>query len=233
MISLQTRELPLSPLAISIDTTEAPWGHLLLNGEGSFSEGDLTIGELFLCSGKMTVWQSHLSVKQRATGLEQTIDRVLCRHPERGTLGTLLVRQGEAPGDLLTRTFGRILEDAARQFRSGDAEQAAVTLSGLVGLGLGLTPSGDDFLCGLLSVLPEGSLRESLIRQCMPQLHTTTDISAAFLEAACQGCFGEWLHELYGAQTPDAAEDAAERIAAIGHSSGCDLLAGVAYGLKF
>lgn len=54
-------------------------------------------------------------------------------------------------------TLGEHLAEAARELaagiRAGDAGAAGSAAGRLLGLGTGLTPSGDDFLCGLLAAL--------------------------------------------------------------------------------
>ena len=45
------------------------------------------------------------------------------------------------------------MEDARKEVLDICYDKAAVTLAGMTGLGMGLTPSGDDFLCGVLAGL--------------------------------------------------------------------------------
>ena len=109
----------------------------------------------------------------------------------------------------------------------------------LVGAGRGLTPSGDDLLCGILLTLRafEGGSTwalGSVQRATLSRLHRTTSISAALVAAAANG----WaapdvvrLLALLGGRPPlDRGELAAvwHRVSTIGHTSGVDLLAGVA-----
>lgn len=70
--------------------------------------------------------------------------------------------------------------DSINGLIKGDAESAVK----LIGLGRGLTPSGDDFLCGFFAVLnalsiPAVSLRETIF----DNLDRTTLISAAYIKA--------------------------------------------------
>jgi len=107
---------------------------------------------------------------------------------------------------------------------------------GLIGLGPGLTPSGDDFLSGalaLLDALAERDVHAALARvvtDAAPQL--TSPLSACFLRAAAAGHIGEYTHSAVAALLRgniDAAVAAARRI---GHSSGWDMLAGAATAMK-
>lgn len=97
-------------------------------------------------------------------------------------------------------------------------------LKSLVGLGLGLTPSGDDFLAGLLALqFATGRifLKEDL------DLKSTNYISGEFLSYAQEGIFSEDIKRLF---TEDVSF--AKEILKSGHSSGADTLFGIYYGLQ-
>lgn len=111
------------------------------------------------------------------------------------------------------------------------AKSVPASLATLIGLGPGLTPSGDDFVGGALvalHTLGEHERAAALAAWLRPQIHRTHPISAAHLAAACEGLAGEALHacidDIANARDPRAG---LERIAAIGHTSGWDALAGV------
>ena len=103
-------------------------------------------------------------------------------------------------------------------------------LAALIGLGPGLTPSGDDFLGGAmiaLHLLGEPGLANRL--GGIVETTATTAISAAHLAAAAEGSGSAPLHAALGAilagdigSIPEALQD----VARIGHTSGFDALAG-------
>jgi len=101
---------------------------------------------------------------------------------------------------------------------------------GLIGLGPGLTPSGDDYLGGMLVALRlsgRGAQADALWRWLEPRLAARTSaISAAHLAAAAAGEAHEALHvALTGKWNLDA-------LAAVGHCSGWDALAGAVAALR-
>jgi hypothetical protein len=104
----------------------------------------------------------------------------------------------------------------------------------LIGLGPGLTPSGDDYLGGVLVALRwlgRGAQADSLWRWLGPRLaERTSAISAAHLAAAASGQVHEALHEmldnLSAWQAPDLLPSLS-RLDAVGHTSGWDALAGI------
>ena len=94
---------------------------------------------------------------------------------------------------------------------------------GLIGLGPGLTPSGDDYLGGVLVALQlrgRGVHAASLWRWLEPRLAArTSPLSAAHLAAAAAGEAHEALHEVLNGGAP-------ERLDGVGHCSGWDAFAG-------
>lgn len=112
-------------------------------------------------------------------------------------------------------------------------EPVEPAVAALVGAGLGLTPSGDDALCGVLLGLRlagRPALRRTLWAAVAARLGSTTSLSAALLTEAAAGYavpeVGRLLEAL-AAGDHDGATTAALRVRAIGHTSGADLLGGL------
>ena len=103
----------------------------------------------------------------------------------------------------------------------------------LIGLGPGLTPSGDDYLGGLLIALHALERRpqaQALWRWLEPRLKRTSAISAAHLAAAAAGEGHEALHACLEALASRNADwpKTLDQVANVGHVSGWDALAGIA-----
>jgi hypothetical protein len=104
----------------------------------------------------------------------------------------------------------------------------------LIGLGPGLTPSGDDYLGGVLVALRwvgRAAQADSLWRWLEPRAaEGTSAISAAHLAAAASGEMHEALHDvlrdLSAWEAPDLHPNLS-RLDAVGHTSGWDALAGI------
>ncbi|MEV8632476.1 DUF2877 domain-containing protein [Streptosporangium sp. NPDC051023] len=113
----------------------------------------------------------------------------------------------------------------------------------LVGLGPGLTPSGDDMLAGLLVALRHlgtaaGVARAVWLADWLAAAVTfdarsrTTPISATLLHCAARGeASGEVLAVLRGVAGRQSLEAALHRLFQVGHTSGADLAWGVRVGL--
>ncbi len=109
----------------------------------------------------------------------------------------------------------------------------ATVVDRLGGRGPGLTPSGDDVLAGMVLVLAlAGASREELRGVERARTHP---ISLAFLRWAARGQAVEPVHRLLAAVV-DGDRTSVRRhqaaVAALGHTSGADLLLGLQLGLR-
>ena len=148
-----------------------------------------------------------------------------------------LAQPSGAMGERLTQAA----LDLGRGVQTGRLDAMRHAAARLVGLGQGLTPAGDDFLCGFLAA---GWCRRPAGLACAPLLATfaevvrellgqTTEISASFLRDAIAGRISRPLAALAEACSgaPGSDLDAALlRLAAVGHSSGLDAATGFFYG---
>ncbi len=124
--------------------------------------------------------------------------------------------------------------------RNGDQTSPPVhELHALIGLGPGLTPSGDDLLGGAmvaLHLLDRPDLVETLWNEISGTIETGTNaISRAHLAAAERGFGGAALHATLNDLLIGKRDVLAARLAAtdrIGHSSGWDALAGAMIALR-
>ncbi|MBI3707239.1 MAG: DUF2877 domain-containing protein [Proteobacteria bacterium] len=154
-----------------------------------------------------------------------------------GGLGACLF--GQTPTFPLDRAV-HLAAAFVRASAAGDDAAVVAAALPLIGLGPGLTPSGDDFVGGLIFArrhIPATNARhwddiaESLKAEAVRR---TNRISAALFADLADGQSFALLHTLVEAMhgnDGDAAFAAARRFVAIGHSSGWDMLAGLIAGL--
>lgn len=111
--------------------------------------------------------------------------------------------------------------------------------AGLIGLGPGFTPAGDDFLMGVLAVealshRDPGRFQRSVV----PRLTSTTAGGATLLRHALSRSFPFYFHQvcdiLVSSETdlPAIAEGAWHKASTHGHSSGVDALSGFIWALR-
>jgi hypothetical protein len=186
------------------------------------------------------VWQRHGAIQADGISLRwrgaAVVDTRLPRaEPDWCPRPLLAAAVEESRGSALDGPLGR---DARRALVAGlgrrDVARFLEGARGLIGLGPGLTPAGDDFLVGVLAVLhrldPGWLSAVSALRTAIgaaPPARTTT-VAAEFLRHALDGLFAEPLVHLLTAATEDGARGAARRLRAGGATSGRDALLGVA-----
>src|SRR3954464_4939563 len=152
--------------------------------------------------------------------------------------------QAAARGRVPREGFGCLVVDAHNSL-SGHAQPALDAIErwlvgnaldddaqALIGLGPGLTPSGDDYLGGVLIALHQLGREvqaRGLWRWLEPRLKRTSAISAAHLAAAAAGEGHEALHACLHALCERDADWAGVLgdLESVGHTSGWDSLAGV------
>jgi hypothetical protein len=118
----------------------------------------------------------------------------------------------------------------------GDRCAAARVAAGLIGLGPGLTPSGDDALIGIEAALHAlGSPMAGFTAAALDDVEArTTSVAATLLRHAAAGETAERVHNLVAALLgldDSAVATAMERAVAWGATSGTDCLFGVLVGL--
>lgn len=174
-----------------------------------------------------------------ASGLDSFDAMVADIMPHDG-LAVLASRTGRCgPLPIVARTAAGPADDLAGLVRAdvlsrhGGRRTVPRSLGSLLGLGPGLTPSGDDFLGGAmvaLSLLGLTGLRDAIWTTLEPLVAcSTNDISRAHLAAAAHGLGSAALHAALNAVIggrADALGAGLAAIDAIGHTSGWDALAG-------
>jgi hypothetical protein len=157
--------------------------------------------------------------------------------PEEGLAAAGRVRLPSKPSPIVAAAapgftaLDHIVTRALRRQAPSPADVAALVK--LVGLGPGLTPSGDDLLGGALIALAALNLfdlRNTLWNACRQHLARTNEISRAHLRAAALGYGAAALHTAIHTTIngdTERVETALAAVSAIGHTSGRDGFAGV------
>ena len=131
----------------------------------------------------------------------------------------------------------------------GDHNMILARASDILGLGPGLTPSGDDFLAGLIlslviggKALRKNSTKELIFYQklsadiCKLAREKTTIYSQIFLNQARRGegpkAVVELIHALL-TKDPNQVASSAKTVIVMGETSGADIAIGIYYGIRF
>jgi hypothetical protein len=171
--------------------------------------------------------------------------------PSRGGFHEVLIRHGhprpkESPSRLqrhFAMAGARHGSALCQAMAARDEEGLFRAAAGLAGMGVGLTPAGDDLLAGVLAALRfyarssgEAVFPEDRLEQVAGEAgKLTSPFSAFLLAAAARGLVAEPLADWLDAVHRGLAELAAGKvpeIAALGHSSGLDTLSGMFLALQ-
>jgi hypothetical protein len=122
--------------------------------------------------------------------------------------------------------------DGLAAYNSLPAHIDVGVLARLVGHGGGLTPLGDDVLCGWLAVLhATGRLDDETAALVRASADRTTTLSATLLDCALHGEVLPEFAAFVAALGTTAESDAARTLMAVGHTSGAGLWFGATHAL--
>lgn len=225
LVALLPADSPLHPWAITLPVARQDVARIVQGAPVRVSEGVVETGELRL----------------ELAGLE-VVDLRLRRRPRKlapAAVRTLARRAAALPP---AGPFEPALAAALGRFRAGGEVRE---LAALVGLGEGLTPSGDDAIVGVLAGLDAASeasgdaaaLRGRLCAALELGTSRTTRLAAQMLDAAAAGFYAEpalGVLDALAPPRPDAAAlaRAVAGLLAVGHRSGGDTLRGISAALE-
>lgn len=239
ILSLTAEGIEPGPFSIVVER-EAEHG---LDGEGCFAgletattvkanASGLQIGRLNICVDRALFWDPRFEVglldEQPVKDGLNLIRSLIIRHAAKESLALAL---GSDDGSLYQRRIGQ----AWHKLRKGIlSDEQGLCVEGAwlaAGVGIGLTPAGDDFLVGVLAGLWTGladpdRYADSIVAGATPR---TSKLSAAWITAAGRGAFGQVWHDLSLAllnRDQGSVLRAGRRILGTGHTSGTDAMSG-------
>ncbi|MFA9488502.1 MULTISPECIES: DUF2877 domain-containing protein [unclassified Mannheimia] len=230
LFSLQPIVSELSPISLITNFTQTQFEHLKLEPHQTY-QLHLNYQNCAIFCTKLTACNSHLHHKFNVcTELTQQI----LQHSDKKGLNLLFQAQND---DLILSAFKQYLSQVEHFYAINDEENACHILTKLIGLGIGLTPSGDDFLCGLLASFQyfnatQSSFYKKLTHKIKQNLANTNAISSRFLDCALQQQFSTPVLTFFKNMNKKNVEigQLSKLFENIGHSSGMDTLFGIYYG---
>ncbi|MHB9756240.1 oxamate carbamoyltransferase subunit AllH family protein [Streptomyces sp. BYX5S] len=209
----------VTPRAVRVPTAvvvpraagERPFDGLAVGNTGRVGGGRLAVGHLYLTAGKF--WAPP---RAQDTPRGPVLERLAALRPPRP-----LAAEARRAATALVRALAHGTPSAQR--RRADA---------LLGLGPGATPSGDDFLCGLLLAarlpLRPPHWLPVLLDTAGQAAARTAPVSAALLRHAADGyCVPQVAAVLRAAATCADLGPPVADLSTVGHTSGNDLLHGL------
>ncbi|WP_155592858.1 DUF2877 domain-containing protein [Lysinibacillus cavernae] len=244
IFTLATQAMDNAPNTLIINLDTLANLHISQNDRVSVMNDQLLIEDkLQLATKTATRWQCQLPIfPSDSTSLKInviTVKQFIDLHGKSGGMKSSHspISEFEAETSRMLKLRTNLLREELVSQRFDQFQKYAVDL---VGLGPGLTPSGDDFLVGLFTVIHlENSpcsiyqqLCESVINMIKP---LTNDISYTTLKKAAYGQVRESIYSLvhailYGTEVDSI--QALKKVLAIGSSSGTDIALGLISGLE-
>jgi hypothetical protein len=235
-------------IARRVPSEPTPFG-LHVGMKGVAGAGQLTLGdEVVIASADAAKWTPPpfptTSAAKLKTGVDVISQLMPSRLPADGVASVLFAPASKAAktptGQAAKGSIADLQTALPTALASGvwsDAAIRAATL--LIGLGPGLTPSGDDLLGGLMLALTargHETLRDSLWTSISGELDDlTVPVSAMHLSAAADGMGAEAVHLLINVMLSGDTAAIPTHLAsvlAIGATSGADTVAGIVMGLR-
>lgn len=248
LIALQVKGSPVSPISVILPLDPTEIRNLDAHeGQKIILEGsNIVIGKTAITFDASTaVYDGYLNKYNFNADMKHLIKSII-EKAHRGGF-SFLTNPSKVPEDLVLSYVKQKLKTVITLIHDDKTEAAAEAISSLIGVGTGLTPSGDDFITGMLSAFsafPE-TFDEDIVEQVRNSvslhLQNTNEISMAFIKCALDNQFSvpvislyQWLCSENG--LPETRKSQSDEILqsflAIGHSSGIDTLTGIWWSLE-
>lgn len=248
MLSLQSSGSPLSPISLIMDMDEDATAALLC------AQGDKCIinynSVTILCAGteitvhtdtETSIYDPFLPAKSDSDDSVEISAYIsllsgMISRSQKGGFGKIMSGKNYR-NDLILAAASEHITNSVAAINAENWQNASDELTALIGLGTGLTPSGDDFLCGVLAglrhFLPKDVLLTPVLKEeISASLEKTNDISAAFLNCALKNMYSKAVIDLFSISDASSGLDSEKSFLAIGHSSGIDTLCGILHILR-
>ncbi len=217
VLSIVTPQIGNGPFNLVLEDEVVFSRHLDVRSEIAVQKEQLVLDDLIVNTGGAKLWQPRPDWDELHLLRREIISRL--------TSPSFDVQGPSLPDSLLSAFIKSIVTD--------NISLTLVSVQKLAGLGIGLTPAGDDFIMGALYATwiihpPEiaKGLVEGIAESVAP---LTTSLSAAWIKSAGRGEAGQVWHDLFDALLSAdkmAIEKSIEKILDVGHTSGADALAG-------
>jgi len=232
ILSIVTQQIGNGPFNLVVEDDVLFSEHLNLQSLISVFPNQLNLGDLIINTGNAKLWSSRPDWEtlhaRRNEILNQLMSLPITNYQARGLdMGFATSAQ---PYSTTTSLPAKRLISA---LSTAHIPSLLTATQKLAGLGIGLTPAGDDFILG--AVLATWIIHPLDIARGLAEEITniasplTTSLSAAWLKSAGRGEAGILWHQFFDAlisANPVHVQEAMDKILAVGETSGADALAG-------
>jgi len=230
ILSIVTSQIGRGPFNLVVQNEVLFSNDLNVNSPISISGNQLTLGNLIIDIADAQLWNPRPDWQRLHAKRDHIVEQLeslpITEYSNLFIFAMPLNHRNPQPTNSLISNLSSALAKA-------NTSSATSIASKIAGLGVGLTPSGDDFMMGALYAVwiihpPEiaGTLAQEIANSAAP---LTTSLSAAWLKSAGRGEAGILWHEFFDALSVGQVGTqtyAMDKILAIGATSGADALAG-------
>ncbi|MEE2876479.1 MAG: DUF2877 domain-containing protein [Candidatus Neomarinimicrobiota bacterium] len=220
MITLALPSIGNGPFSIVVEEG-SPFASITPKMYVRSGQDGLGVGNMLLIHIAVKCWEPRLVQFSKSFHLKTSIAELLNEY-------TLWLKVPNC-GNIMKK---RLISGATMlQYALSNEHSVRRAITYLAGLGFGLTPSGDDYLLGVMASLWLTGNTSPLDEIAKESQRKTTSLSANFLKAGAKGEFSESWHQLVQgivSQDTKTAQNAISKFAQIGAYSGRDALAGFA-----
>lgn len=217
VLSVVTPRIGNGPFSLVVHDVICFSQYLGLESPVSTSPTGLNLGDLIVYSTGAKIWNPYPDWERLHTG--------------KGEIGHQLMQLQMADSLL----FNPPISSLSSALAAADVSSCLAAAQKLAGLGIGLTPSGDDYLMGAMYaawIIHPREVASTLIQEIANiSAPLTTSLSAAWLRSAGRGEAGIFWHEFFAALVStdiSRSQETMKNILAVGATSGADALAGFA-----
>lgn len=215
LLSVVAPEIGNGPFNLVVGDDVCFSEYLNLESPISIAPDQFTLGDMIIDTLDARLWNPHPDWGKLYSRKDHVLDRMT---------------KSPVPGDRapISQPAGSLLSSLAL----ADLPSTLGAARRLAGLGIGLTPAGDDFMLGAILatwiVQPTEIARvlaEGIVNTAAP---LTTSLSAAFLKSAGRGEAGEVWHEFFDALIDPLSnlQSPLQRLLSVGETSGADAFSG-------
>ena len=234
LVSLVDPFVGSGPLNIVVETLSRTANQLIVDDAFVILDGSRLERIPAICFDSSLPQFSHSQLQILKANLPSFKRLLIDLAPQKSIVYMLDEREGLGAGTTFESELKNRFIQSTRLMQEGRILEAVRTVKGL---GFGLTPSGDDFIAGLLLALnfQKATDCRKLIDHIFAAAHTENSLSQAWLRCAKEGrVFAAVKHMILALGQADMSELllSIDRLLTVGSTSGADMAVGFIFGIE-
>lgn len=215
---------------------------IVIDQEKNFLEADINSGDLVRIDRNVLIFDSMVIDMNNAQVWNDIIDNNFRWEKSKINLENIKAFKSSVDRYNLSNSAWKKLQydkDFKERIKNLKSKKPSEAVKGLIGLGPGLTPTGDDVLLGFLSIVNTCDdfipVRETFIIELLSNLKYTSDISGCFLKMAAENHYHEYVQNLIYSMViglPESVCISVKKLLSIGATSGADIATGMYLGFS-